>query len=302
MNRLCVSTHVVWVVAVLSGLASEAKLSLPYDRTTPPSETFVLTSFWTLPLTSDRQLKPINKSARGVIEFNPYNSRLEISLPMRLVREGKPCIKLREQMRMVSSEERKESVTVTLTSSQHECIADFPSRYIYDGRLINGPGTSTTLEEVKFGLQDVLLDIIGGQTAFDHLTMQEREVRARDHYIEVNGQVEYNDSRSKRVPKHADVFFDKIFPKLHDYFLDEMEDNVMVICAYSYSVSFTTCHTLRPENRVYVRTLLISAIPAILLASQGQRHCTSIQPPSRQSPQDRDVGLLPRHGITHGDI
>lgn len=302
MNRLCVSTHVVRVVAVLSGLASETKLSLPYDRTTPPSETFVLISFWTLPLTSDRQLKPINKSARGVIEFNPYNSRLEISLPMRLVREGKPCIKLREQMRMVSSEERKESVTVTLTSSQHECIADFPSRWIYDGRLINGPGTSTTLEEEKFGLQDVLLDIIGGRTAFDHLTMQEREVRARDHYIEVNGQVEYNDSRSKRVPKHADVFFDKIFPKLHDYFLDEMEDNVMVICAYSYSVSFTTCNTLRPKNRVYVRTLLISTISAILLASQGQRHCTSIQPPSGQSPQDRNVGLLPRHGIAHGDI
>lgn len=109
------------------------------------------------------------------------------------------------------------------------------------------------MEEEKFGLQDVLLDIIGGQTAFDHLTMQEREVRARDHYIEVNGQVEYNDSRSKRVPKHADFFFDKIFPKLHDYFLDEMEDNVMVICAYSYSVSFTTCSTLRPKNRVYVR-------------------------------------------------
>lgn len=47
-------------------------------------------------------MKPTNKSAQGLIEFNPYNKRLEISLPMRLIRQGFPSIELREQMRMVS--------------------------------------------------------------------------------------------------------------------------------------------------------------------------------------------------------
>lgn len=174
----------------------------------------------------DRQLKPTNTSAKEKIQFNAYSNRLDIALPCRLVREGFPCYRLREQRRM------------------HTTIASFPNNKFYDGELRNGPGTSKVLDAVKPGLQCQLEMILGGQPYSNRRRQyfmggaHENDVRLV--WLEVNGRREMAPSRSMIVQAHVDVFFNWVFPKLHGYFkqsTENMEDNVMIICAYSATVS-----------------------------------------------------------------
>ena len=51
-------------------------------------------------LGDERQLEPTNTCAKGRVQFNPFNERLNIPLLSRLKREGFPCVELVEQHRM----------------------------------------------------------------------------------------------------------------------------------------------------------------------------------------------------------
>ena len=174
-----------------------------------------------------RQLKPTNTCAKDRVQFNAYNDRLDIALPCRLVKEGFPVFRLLEQRRM------------------HHTISAFPNINFYEGGLRNGPNTNNMLERVKPGLQYQLEMILGGQphsvigrNRFKTRTAHENDVRLV--WIEVLGRREMTANHSMIVQEHVDVFFEWIFPKLHGYFKNEkskMEDNVMIICAYSATVS-----------------------------------------------------------------
>ncbi|SMR52371.1 unnamed protein product [Zymoseptoria tritici ST99CH_3D1] len=171
----------------------------------------------------DRQLRPPNKSADRKVQYNHYLKRLDISLPLRLKREGWPCFELKEQYRM------------------HACIADFPNRNIYDGQLRNGPVTYKTLEQTTPGLRAVLLDIImeyGTEGDVDpsqyRLTASDAELRL--HWIEVYGQ-RVKDRSPWAVKEHSDVVLNQIMPQLCKYFNDKGEktsESLMIIAAYNY--------------------------------------------------------------------
>jgi superfamily I DNA and/or RNA helicase len=159
--------------------------------------------------------------------FNYYRDRLDITLPSRLVQEGFPVHILSEQRRM------------------HPVLARFPADHIYPGKLKSAPGRNISINEQMPGLREVLVDIIAG-TITDP-TKQEKfkeEVTDNDlrrHYIEVSGTREKNPvTHSSIVYAHVDVFFNKIFPKLRQYFREKkmnVEKNVMIICAYGFAVS-----------------------------------------------------------------
>ncbi|KAI7466273.1 hypothetical protein KC351_g14569 [Hortaea werneckii] len=167
----------------------------------------------------EKQLNPTNTNAKtnkGKPKFNPYSDRWSLSLPTRLVRQGFPYVALRTQMRM------------------HKDLASFVSRSFYEGTLANGIGTDITLEEREPGLQKVLTRIIADQitdpaTAKKYLE-DESEAKARQHWIELNeddiGDVS-SYGHSVCYEAFADVFFDSIFPGLHEHFGDKLEANVM---------------------------------------------------------------------------
>lgn len=127
-----------------------------------------------------------------------------------------------------------------LTSTQHECLSDFPNRQLYGGRLRDGRGTSRLLEEERPGLKRALSGILTSrmgelERAQWENTNTERAVR--NAWIRVSGTVEKDHFQSRKVATHPDIFFEKIFPALHDYFWDDMEEEVMIMCAYKNSVS-----------------------------------------------------------------
>ncbi|KAI7090632.1 hypothetical protein KC356_g1315 [Hortaea werneckii] len=167
----------------------------------------------------EKQLDPANTNAKnttGKPQFNPYSDRLSLSLPTRLVRQGFPYLALDTQMRM------------------HQDLADFVNRSFYEGALANGSGTEVTLEEREAGLQKVLTRIIADQitdpaTAKKYLE-DESEAKARQHWIELSeddiGDVS-SYGHSVCYEAFADVFFDSIFPGLHEHFGDRLEANVM---------------------------------------------------------------------------
>ncbi|KAI7371119.1 hypothetical protein KC354_g790 [Hortaea werneckii] len=167
----------------------------------------------------EEQLNPTNTNAKtkeGRPRFNPYSDRWSLPLPTRLVRQGFPYVALRTQMRM------------------HKDLASFVSRSFYEGTLANGIGTDITLEEREPGLQKVLTRIIADQitdpaTAKKYLE-DESEAKARQHWIELNeddiGDVS-SYGHSVCYEAFADVFFDSIFPGLHEHFGDKLEANVM---------------------------------------------------------------------------
>ncbi|KAK5119587.1 hypothetical protein LTR85_007416 [Meristemomyces frigidus] len=190
----------------------------------------------------DRQLKPTNTSSTGKVQFNAYSDRLDIALPCRLVREGFPCFRLLEQRRM------------------HWVIASFPNVNFYEGNLRDGPGANSRLNDIKPGFRRQLSRILAGQDG---------------QAIEVKGERRMAPSRSMLVQEHVDFFFDWIFPKLREYFSqftekkDRMEDNVMIICAYSatlYAYRDRINHMLARDN-----TLTQADMPRVLTvdASQG---------------------------------
>lgn len=195
-------------------------------------------------LTSNRQLRPPNKSADRKVQYNHYLKRLDISLPLRLKREGWPCFELKEQYRM------------------HACIADFPNRNIYDGQLRNGPVTYKTLEQTTPGLRAVLLDIImeyGTEGDVDpsqyRLTASDAELRL--HWIEVYGQ-RVKDRSPWAVKEHSDVVLNQIMPQLCKYFNDKGEktsESLMIIAAYNYQVSTVRCVPRAHINADFTRLI-----------------------------------------------
>lgn len=168
-------------------------------------------------------------SSKSDAVFNPFNERIDNPLPCRLIREGFPYFRLREQRRM------------------NEQIAAFANHEIYDNELRNGPGTNVRLGELKFGLRTVLADIIATNGLagsgihctryLDHATSAD----VRLHYIQVKGRRKVHPAKkSVVVEEHVDVFFEKILPPLQAFFMnrnEKLEDNLMIICAYGYAVS-----------------------------------------------------------------
>ncbi|RMY04793.1 hypothetical protein D0868_06756 [Hortaea werneckii] len=163
----------------------------------------------------EKQLNPANtnaKTATGEPQFNPYSDRLSLSLPTRLVRQGFRYVALKTHMRM------------------HQDLVDFVNRSFYKDALANGSGTDVHLEECEPGLQRVLTRIIADQitdpaTAEKYLE-DESEAKARQHWVELSeediGDVS-SYGRSVCYKAFADVFFDSIFPGLHEHFGDAID-------------------------------------------------------------------------------
>ncbi|KJY02467.1 hypothetical protein TI39_contig50g00005 [Zymoseptoria brevis] len=235
----------------------------------------------------DRQLQPTNTCIRdhnrdtGVhTQYNAYFDRLDISLPCRLVAEGFPFVRLKEQRRM------------------HKCLSDFPNRKVYNGELRDGPGMDKSLEAVRPGLLAVLTDIIAGSAA---LSLPEREAylaeaseeKARLHWIEVEGDREKNQSQSWKTENHVQVFFSEIYPKLLAYFKgrqEKMSEFVMLICSYSFTIrsyedKFANWLRANPDLTVDDQPRLLSVD-----ASQGQESMMVIYDTGLQN--GWDLGFL----------
>ncbi|KAK3680639.1 hypothetical protein LTR37_021127 [Vermiconidia calcicola] len=173
----------------------------------------------------DKQLQPPNTSAKGETQFNYFSDRLDIPLPNRLVQEGYPCHFLLEQRRM------------------HSAISSFPNRKIYGGKLRNGPDMNVTINEQMPGLRNVLVDIIAEEITNpakqDRFRKIVSDADLRRHYVEVKGtRVPHESTKSMIVHEHIDVFFNKIFPKLREYFRSNdksMNKHVMIICGYNFA-------------------------------------------------------------------
>lgn len=197
-------------------------------------------------LGDDKQLQPVNTSAKGKVKFNYFSDRLNISLLARLVREGFPHHRLLEQRRM------------------HSSIAAFPNRTIYGGLLRNGPGTDVVLEMRLPGFWKALSEIIVQSTSITTREQQYYEdssadMKLRLHWIEVDGkrEPEVNANSSMIVRSHVAVFFRTIYPALREFFdrtEQKMADHIMVICGYSYALH-------EYENQI---TLLRRANPSLL--------------------------------------
>ncbi|KAK4548272.1 hypothetical protein LTR36_010142 [Oleoguttula mirabilis] len=208
----------------------------------------------------DRQLKPTNTSSKDKVQFNAYSDRLDVALPCRLVREGFPCFRLLEQRRM------------------HWVVASFPNANFYDGKLRNGPGANERLDDIKPGFKRQLEMILAGQPHSNYLRQKfmagANEEDVRLVWIEVKGERRMAASRSMLVQEHVDVFFNHIFPKLRGYFSqftdkkDMMEENVMIICAYSatlYAYRDRINHMLARDNR-----LTRADMPRVLTVDSSQ--------------------------------
>lgn len=119
----------------------------------------------------------------------------------------------------------------------HEAISAFSNAIVYDGKLRNGPGMDVSLESHMPGLRATLVDILGGARSGINAWRTDNDLRR--HYIEVYGRkVVYE--KSIAVHEHIDVFMEKIFPKLFEFFRASgrsMKEEVMIICAYNYAVS-----------------------------------------------------------------
>lgn len=191
---------------------------VPHSPTTTPHTDFMR-----------RQLQPTNTSAKGAVQFNYFSDRLDIALPTRLEKEGFPCYHLAEQRRM------------------HEVIMAFPNRTVYQGQLRAGPGMDAPLDQQMFGLRSVLSSILDGCiSSLDEKKNSESLVRDRDlrrRYIQVSGlRKRVDDGVSLIVEEHVEVFMQKIFPPLFEYFRRtgrKMREEVMIICAYGAAVSLS---------------------------------------------------------------
>lgn len=156
--------------------------------------------------------------------YSPFSSRLDVALPTRLIRQGFECVRLGTQYRM------------------HPVLSQFPREHIYNGRFIDGPGVDRPLEDVEPGLRKVLTDIIADSiedTEKREAYRQEADdAKARLHWIQVQGK-KIEDSKSKAVLEHVDLFFDNVFQPLYKYFKDrgkKMKDHVLILCAYRHAV------------------------------------------------------------------
>lgn len=177
----------------------------------------------------DKQLQPTNTSSKGEVVFNAFRDRLDISLPVRLMREGFPCYRLVEQRRM------------------HASLAAYPNHKIYDDMLRNGPGTSDDLESRKPGLAETLSEILLQSNSLAdpereqfRTQLKKSDNRLRLHWLEVHGSRKVHPvTNSSTVTEHVDTFFSKIYPKLRGHFDrigEKMGKSVMIICAYSYAL------------------------------------------------------------------
>lgn len=129
---------------------------------------------------------------------------------------------------------------------------DFVNRSFYRGALADGSGTDVALEQCEPGLQRVLTRIIADQitdpAAAEKYLEDESEAKARQHWVQLSeediGDVS-SYGRSVCYKAFADVFFDSIFPGLHEHFGDRLEANVMVICGYSHAACIRSCMLIR---------------------------------------------------------
>lgn len=98
------------------------------------------------------------------------------------------------------------------------------------------------------GLEDRLVDLIHTSSSDIRRGLggpPHQETLVRNMWVQVHGYIERNQMLSKRVTAHTDVFFDKIYPTLLDYFGHDTEKNVMIICADSYAVSHASSERAR---------------------------------------------------------
>ena len=126
----------------------------------------------------------------------------------------------------------------------HSAISSFPNRKIYGGKLRNGPDMNVTIDEQMPGLRNILVDIISDEITNpakqDRFRKIVSDADLRRHYVEVKGtRVPHESTKSMIVHEHIDVFFNKIFPKLREYFRSNdksMNKHVMIICGYNFAV------------------------------------------------------------------
>lgn len=180
-------------------------------------------------LGDERQLEPTNTSAKGSVTFNPFNDRLSIPFLTRLKRQGFPCVELKEQHRM----------------SCH--ISSWPSAEFYPhGAMRDGPGTSKRLKSCQPGLFACLKGILDGIGSPTQSSELEEDKRIRVQYLNVLGTRDLS-KRSAFVREHPRFFFEHIYWPLLAYYGENMQENVMVICAYKGAVSFDELY-LPPHN------------------------------------------------------
>ena len=163
-------------------------------------------------------MKPVNTCYKNRIQYTPFAERLDIALPTRLIRQGFPCYRLKEQRRM------------------HPALSAFPRDYIYSGGLRDAPETHRPLDETMPGLREILTDIVAEHGIHDDVKreayrLEASDEKARLHWIQVDGK-----NSNETVSNHVDFFFQKIFPKLRAYFGEKFVDNVLVVCAYNKQV------------------------------------------------------------------
>lgn len=99
------------------------------------------------------------------------------------------------------------------------------------------------LDTTMPGFRVVLTDIIaegGIQDSVERqaFRLEASDAKARLHWIQVKGK-KLVDVKSTAVQEHINVFFDKIWPKLHAYFEsrgEKMADHVLILSAYGHAV------------------------------------------------------------------
>lgn len=195
----------------------------------------------------ERQLEPTNVSAKGAVQFNPFNDRLGIPLLSRLKRQGFGCVELLEQHRMVGFLKPREAADFVLTSEQSHHIADFPFRVFYANGMRSSASTYVTLRNKLPGLHACLAKICESHLPSTfcsyHPALQDLCIRTK--YVQVAGRRD-NSTRSAVVREHIVAFFERIYWHLHAYFQEKTQQNVMIICAYKGAVSHNIVQPLEP--------------------------------------------------------
>lgn len=167
-------------------------------------------------------MKPINTCFTNRAQYTPFAGCLDVALPTRLIRQGFPVFRLEEQRRM------------------HPALTAFPRDYIYNGRFRDAPEMLKPLDDTMPGLRSVLTDIIAEHGIHDEVDreayrLEASDAKARLHWLQVEGT-----KGDEQVPKHVQLFFETIFPKLRAYFESrgkKLVDNVLLVCAYNKQVS-----------------------------------------------------------------